>query len=73
MSWRWWPVRTVREKLRARIDRVDEQLRECVAVPAPRRDTAWHALVDELLKKRSALSEQQRLGFLITDRRRVRG
>lgn len=74
MGWRWWRVRTVRERLQRRIEEVDSWLRlHASAVAPPDRGQAWHDVADELLKRRGALMVQRDLGFMITDRRRVRG
>ncbi len=74
MAWRWWPVRTVRERLRARIDELDACARvHMAAVPHGERDDHWRAEMDKMLSERSALMTQRDLGFMITDRRRVRG
>jgi hypothetical protein len=64
----------VRERLQARIDELDQWLTEhaCAVAPADR-DQAWHDAMDEALKRRSVLMTQRDLGFMITDRRRVRG
>lgn len=74
MLWRWWPVRTVREQLQRRIDEVDTWIRVHAQAAEPGdRDERWHEAVNELLVKRDALVQQQKLGFMITDRRKVRG
>lgn len=70
----WWPVRTVGERLQRRIDEVDAWIRAHAEAAAPGdRDEHWHATVNELLGKRASLVQQQKLGFMITDRRKVRG
>lgn len=67
-------MRTVRERLQARIDALDRILRvHARAVDPADRDERWHATVDEVLAKRSALMAQRDMGFMVTDRRRVRG
>jgi len=68
-------LRTVREKLQARIEELDARLRRMVEqVPAEYRgDTEFQKRLNELLAKRSALMLQRDLGFMITDRRKVRG
>lgn len=74
MTWKWWPVKSVREKLQAQIDEVDAWLRVYArAVDPADRDQSWRDTVDAALGRRSALVAQRDLGFMITDRRRVRG
>lgn len=67
-------MRTVREKLQARIEELDGWLRMHVdAVDPADRDAAWYETTDAVLAKRSALMAQRDIGFMITDRRKVRG
>lgn len=74
MAWSWWRMKTIRERLLRKIEKLDGDIRAHVAaVPRDRRCAAWHESLDALLKKRGELMAQRDLGFMITDRRKVRG
>ena len=54
------------------IPEVDEALRRANAIPEDERTPTWHAIVDELLDRRSALAQaEQRIAALRVERREL--
>lgn len=67
-------MRTVQGKLQAQIDQLDQILWLHARTVHPLdRDALWHETANEALERRSSLRAQQDAGFMITDKRKVRG